>query len=220
MLVEINLLPRKERGKSTLIVIAGIFLALCFLAASFFYWRMHSLNNQIDSISRMTAQTQQIATREQKSVMAFESTDSVKNLESSIDWAEKYSILSVPVMRHLTALLPERGFIQSFSYDETGTLTLTVQFDTSREAAYFLDRLNRDEWIDDAELSSLLAQEQDSTQENTALSSSPDTSASTNNDYMPRYMGQFEIKLNKEMARKNGTVENDEAVAGEGVSGS
>jgi hypothetical protein len=84
-------------------------------------------------------------------------------------------------MQHLTALLPERGFIQSFGYTETGTVTISVQFDNPREAAYFLDSMNKSDWIDKASLSSLNAQAiVDSSASTTQSTATTSTTASVN----------------------------------------
>lgn len=158
-------------------------------------------------------------------------------------------------MQHLTGLLPERGFIQTFAYTEAGTVTISVQFDSAREAAYFLDNLNESEWIDDANLSSLTAKEQEENKEAVPSTgtNSQQTSANVNNqsivvttdpnnpnsiiitpvdpnttaaqnttataqqqpvDVLPRYIGQFEIKFNKETIKKllNKGSEDEEGV--------
>jgi thiol:disulfide interchange protein len=207
--------------------------------------------------------TKKIAEKQSNNTETVEANSSVSQLKSAIEWANDYPIQTIPVMRHLTSLLPERGFIQSFAYTEAGTITLTVQFDSAREAAYFLDNLNESKWIEESSLSSLSAAaalestaettgqtnttntttdsttqtnqnvtDQDSTtnsssqtnadagttveQTNTATTttntntvnnstttSSNTTSKTESDNILPRYTGQFEIKLNKETVKKN-----------------
>jgi hypothetical protein len=179
--------------------------------------------------------------------------------------------------------LPERGFIQSFAYTEAGTISLSVQFDSAREAAYFLDNLNESKWIEESSLSSLAAvAASESTAEtttnttstttdsavqtttptipensnqsvagqnpttnsssqtntnvattgeqtntgstttsnNTTVNSTTTSSSTVNStvsdDILPRYTGQFEIKLNKETVKKNikKSKKNEEGVTG------
>ena len=88
----------------------------------------------------------------QKNSGKNESQMSITLLKNAVEWANNYPIQTIPVMQHLTGLLPERGFIQTFGYTEAGTVTLSVQFDSSREAAYFFDNLNESDWIDEASL--------------------------------------------------------------------
>lgn len=130
-------------------------------------------------------------------------------------------------MNHLTSLLPERGFIQSFAYTEAGTVTISVQFDNAREAAYFLENLKDSDWIEDVSLTSLTATETDSTNnatQTTSTSATGQTTATTNttntgvvangtttttttqpanDNTVPRYLGQFEIKFNKDAIKKS-----------------
>lgn len=157
MLVEINLLPQKEPKKFNFLIILSGLLTLIILVGGFYFWQTQSLKNEITSLDRQISMTKKITDKENKKSERVESVSSVNQLKSAIAWANDYPIQTIPVMRHLTSLLPERGFIQSFGYTESGTVTLTVQFDSAREAAYFLDSLNHSEWIKEASLSSLSA---------------------------------------------------------------
>jgi type IV pilus assembly protein PilN len=214
MLVEINLLPKKERRKSATIAISAIFLIILLITAVFFYWRTQTIKDEINTLTRELKQTQQLTAIEQEKLLSFEANDSVEQLESSINWANEYPILSVPVMRLLTALLPERGFIQSFNYEEIGTITLMVQFDTSREAAYFLDRLNVSKWIQEVDLNTLNAVDESSTTETDGLTTSTTTTVEEENTFLPRYVGEFEIKLDREIVKKASEESTKEADKG------
>lgn len=258
MLVEINLLPQKEpRKKSFFIIITA--MAVIFLSLGTYYFlQIQSTKSDITNVDVQIKQTKDLAAIEEKNANKSESELSITLLKSAVEWANSYPIQTIPVMQHLTGLLPERGFIQTFAYTEAGTVTISVQFDSAREAAYFLDNLNESEWIDDANLSSLTAKEQEETQETapTTVSQgtiSQQTSTSVNNqsivvttdpnnpnsiiitpvdpnttatqettaaaqqqqvDVLPRYIGQFEIKFNKETIKKllNKGSEDEEGV--------
>ena len=170
---------------------------------------------------------------------------SITLLKNAVEWANSYPIQTIPVMQHLTGLLPERGFIQTFGYTEAGTVTLSVQFDSSREAAYFLENLNESDWIDEANLSSLTAQEVEEAEETAATNTTdnqtgndqsninnsfivtldpndpsrfiftpvnPNETETTDtetpkvtdpiNKYVPRYIGQFEVKFTKDTIKQ------------------
>jgi Tfp pilus assembly protein PilN len=258
MLVEINLLPQKEpRKKSFFIIIAA--MAVIFLSLGTYYFlQIQSTKSDIANLDSQIKMTKDLAAIEEKNANKSESELSITLLKSAVEWANSYPIQTIPVMQHLTGLLPERGFIQTFAYSEAGTVTISVQFDSAREAAYFLDSLNESEWIDDANLSSLTAKEQEVTKEaapSTAAQSTggQQTSTSVNNqsivvttdpnnpnsiiitpvdpnataaqetaaadqqqpvDVLPRYIGQFEIKFNKETIKKllNKGSEDEEGV--------
>ena len=272
MLVEINLLPQKEPKKIGFIITLSSLVALLLIVGAFYLWQTNAVKSTIASIDRQISMTKKIAEKENKSTEAVEAASSVNQLKSAIEWANEYPIQTIPVMRHLTSLLPERGFIQSFAYTEAGTISLSVQFDSAREAAYFLDNLNESKWIEEASLSSLSAAAtaestadnstaattsqtnttnssndsttQTTTQTNPSASnqnstattngqtnsttgttgeqttssattsnsntvsssttaSSNTTSKKKNDNILPRYTGQFEIKLNKEVVKKN-----------------
>ncbi|WHY76348.1 hypothetical protein QNH20_19805 [Neobacillus sp. WH10] len=267
MLVEINLLPQKEPKKYNFIITLSCLLVVFVLIAGFYFWQTQSIKDELASIDSQISMTKKITEKEEQKSKRIESSSSVGQLKSAIEWAENYPIQTIPVMRHLTSLLPERGFIQSFGYTEEGTITLTVQFDSAREAAYFLEHLNQSKWIEDASLSSLSAaadtnkttsdgsttgsttnttnqpnttdQNQSTTgqdpngatadagnQTNTAAGTAANqnnnttadpntgnnpsnaattsgTTVSENTNILPRYSGQFEIKLNKAFVKEN-----------------
>ncbi|MFL6556997.1 MAG: PilN domain-containing protein, partial [Bacillus sp. (in: firmicutes)] len=177
MLVEINLLPQKEPKKIGFIITLSSLGAILLLAGAFYLWQTNVAKNEIASLDRQITMTKKIADNANKSTETVAATSSVSQLKSAIEWANEYPIQTIPVMRHLTSLLPERGFIQSFAYTEAGTVSLTVQFDSTREAAYFLDNLNESTWIEESSLISLSVS---AAPESTADSSTTATSGQTN----------------------------------------
>ncbi|EKN65860.1 fimbrial assembly family protein [Neobacillus bataviensis LMG 21833] len=272
MLVEINLLPQKKPKKLSFIISLSSIVVVMILVGAYYLWQINATKSEVASLDRQIAMTKKIAQKEEQNSQTVDSSNSVSQLKNAIEWANEYPIQTIPVMRQLTSLLPERGFIQSFGYTEEGTITLSVQFDSAREAAYFLENLNESEWIEDVSLSSLAAaadpadvtvatttqtnttgttnttnqtettnSNQSTTgqdtngatvdagnQTNTAAgvttgqnnsvnpatntntvnntSTTTTTSSTTvkkNTNILPRYTGQFEIKLNKDFAKEN-----------------
>ncbi|SDM23458.1 Tfp pilus assembly protein PilN [Bacillus sp. OK048] len=246
MLVEINLLPQKEPRKTSFLILVAALTVIFLSLGTYYFLQIQSTKSDIANIDSQIKMTKDLAVIEEKNAQTSHSAMSVTLLKSAVEWANSYPIQTIPVMQHLTGLLPERGFIQTFAYTEVGTVTISVQFDSVREAAYFLENLNESEWIGDANLSSLTAKEQDETKEaapSTASQSTDgqQTSTSLNNqsivvttdpnnpnsiiitpvdpnttavqetstaaqqqqvDVLPRYIGQFEIKFNKETIKK------------------
>jgi type IV pilus assembly protein PilN len=195
MLVEINLLPQKQRKRSTNYRIV-IYLMLAFLVCmSLLYWQVQKYNNEIDQLqAEITSYEQNIATIQQE--MNVESTNSYVELSNAVEWSSKYPIKSVAVLRHLTSLLPERGFLLTYSYTESGALSLTVQFDTKKEAAYYLNWLNDSEWTKEVKLTQLSATQTESNVE-TGLG----TQDILEEEFLPRYTGVFEITLDQDKIR-------------------
>lgn len=229
MLIDINLLPKREHKKYTFFIPFAILLLLITLAAAYYYYQLSTIKTNIDSAGKQLSIVRKMTDQENKKMDNRHSSNSVNQLKDGIAWANSYRVQSVPIMRELTALLPEKGFIQSFKYMESGMVTLTAQFDTQSEAAYYLNSLNRSNWIEGATLTSLNANTENNSasltgQANSTISpdnsgenNSTDTSSQNNlnsgaisidptsqteTDYLPRYIGQFEIELNKEMVRK------------------
>ncbi|ULT55832.1 PilN domain-containing protein [Neobacillus drentensis] len=272
MLVEINLLPQKEPKKFNIIYLSTI-VAVLALISGLYFWQIQSIKSEVDSADKQIAMTKKIAEKEEKSTQTTEVASSASLLKTSVDWATDYPIQTIPVMRHLNSLLPERGFIQSFAYTEAGTVTISVQFDSTREAAYFLESLKESDWIEDASLNSLSATETEQSAANTSAQSTgqtatsaatEQTTASTTNtasqgtvsnqatttvgqtsqintagttinqnntnstntgvgasgtaaattkpdqNILPRYVGQFEIKFNKDAIKESTKEKRDE----------
>ncbi|TWE02554.1 type IV pilus assembly protein PilN [Neobacillus bataviensis] len=178
MLVEINLLPQKEPKKLNIVYLSAI-AAVLILVGGVYFWQIKSVKSDVESVDQQITMTKKNTEKEQQSAQTNEVSTSVVLLKSAVDWADAYPIQTIPVMRHLNSLLPERGFIQSFAYSETGTVTISVQFDSTREAAYFLESLIESEWIEDASLNSLTANESEETTDSATQSTSQNTASGT-----------------------------------------
>jgi type IV pilus assembly protein PilN len=192
LLVEINLLPQKQRKSSTSLRIVLLMALLLILFSLLSFLQVQRFNNQINQLqNNITSYEQSIASIQQDVNSA--STNSYVELSNAVEWAANSPIKSVAVLKHLTSLLPERGFLLTYSYTETGTLSLSIQFDTKKEAAYYLKWLNDSEWIENVRLSSLLSSQNETNGESSLTLNDTETEA-----YLPRYTGNFEITLNRE----------------------
>ncbi|WP_413308476.1 PilN domain-containing protein [Bacillus sp. 1P10SD] len=182
MLVDINLLPQNDPKKINIILISLGLLALFILISGYYFWQTQTIKDKITSLDKKITIIKDITDKEQQNSEIGSSANSVSLLKSAIAWASDYPLQTVPVMQHLTSLLPERGFILSFAYTEAGTVTLTVQFDSAREAAYFLDSLHESKWIEEASLNSLSTTQPETETNaafNTAASNSQVTTSGT-----------------------------------------
>jgi type IV pilus assembly protein PilN len=195
VLVEINLLPQKQQKRSIslrIILFIALAMLLIFLLT---FWQVQKFNNEISKLEANIAHFEQSITSIQQEVNV-ESTNSYVELSNAVEWSLTYPIKSVAVLKHLTSLLPERGFLLTYSYTEAGTLSLTVQFDTKKEAAYYLSWLSDSAWIEEVKLSQLSSSQIETTEE------TPETQGRNETEsYLPRYTGNFEITLNREAIR-------------------
>jgi type IV pilus assembly protein PilN len=194
MLVEINLLPKKEPKNVTFLVIIFSALLILLVAGSVFLWQGSRFDNELASIEKDISTTKQLIKAEEAKQISNQASSSYAELGSAVQWANEEPLKSVPIITHIVALLPQRGFIKTITYAEAGAVSLTVQFDTSRDSAYFLKRLLDSEWVSEANLTSLTIDESEETDADTEI--------------IPRYKGQFEINLNRNFINQEERLKN------------
>jgi type IV pilus assembly protein PilN len=210
VLVEINLLPQKQPRSSTSLKLI-ILMALAFILISLLiFWQVQKNTNEINQLEANIASYEQSITSLQQDVSA-ESTNSYVELSNAVDWSLSYPIKSVAILKHLNSLLPERGFLLSYSYTETGTISLNVQFDTKKEAAYYLKWLNDSEWVEDVKLSQLSSSQIETTEDTAEEGTTAEDMDTETESYLPRYTGSFEITLNREKIKLTEQVEGTES---------
>ncbi|MCH4825627.1 MAG: PilN domain-containing protein [Planococcus sp. (in: firmicutes)] len=154
MLVDINLLPQKEHERPVLLfAILGILLVTILIWATFF------LMAQSQKSEKIEADAEYIQVMTESSVIQAELEAAVgltdeQQLKTTVDWAESYQFDTIPLLSDLSARLPERGFLESFSYTKPNLATITVQFDAARQAAYYLAQLKASDLIQSVQLDS------------------------------------------------------------------
>lgn len=196
MLIEINLLPKKEPRRQGFLFVSLLVLLLAIIGGFVFYWQYTERTAQIEVLDNQIKNVKELSLIEAEKLVIKEDTDSVAELERVVKWAEEYPIETVKVMRHLSALLPDRGFIQSFAYSDGGVVTLGVQFDTSAQSAYYLNALVQSKWISDAKLLSIATEELEEEEESEEKTDLQDENKLNNDPYNPRYIGQYSLQLN------------------------
>jgi type IV pilus assembly protein PilN len=206
VLVDINLLPQNEkRSRRWLYVVIGV-LSVGIIAVMILLILAGTIGKDVDVLTAELQSTKQLRAEKEQSISDFESSDAWVQLESAVSWAESYPIDTVPVLEHLVELLPERGFLKEFTYAEDGRIQLSIQFDTSSEAAYYLTHLKESKYIQDATLSSLATE---------SISENDSQSAVNTETILPRYLGQFEITLNRNEIKKMETEESSDKQGGD-----
>ncbi|WP_223638226.1 PilN domain-containing protein [Planococcus sp. 4-30] len=161
MLVDINLLPQKERDRPAFLIAAIsilfaaviVWVVLAFLAGS------HEREQAVLAAQSLQVASEQAAIRTQ--LEAAQGMNEEQQLKATVDWAESYQFDTVPLLQELVSILPARGFFESFSYTGLDQAILSVQFDTAREAAYYLAQLKASELIESATLDSVAQNEID-----------------------------------------------------------
>jgi type IV pilus assembly protein PilN len=192
MVVDINLLPKKEPKNVVFLISTVIVLLLVMATASFFYVSMQKAEAKINSLTQELKQTRVLQAAEQQKLANVQSLQEVQELEKTVKWAKQYPMKTVLLLRKMTKLLPERGFIMSFSYAEDGAVNVTVQFDTSEEAAYYLKLLSDADFVTDVQLKSLATMKEKSDEE----------SIEAEKNVLPRYLAQYELHVNKDALKQ------------------
>lgn len=164
MLVDINLLPQKERDRpAPLIAAISILVVAVMIWAVFVFLTKSEENEQLV----LAVQSEQVAAEQAVITAQLETAQGMneeQQLKATVDWAESYQFDTVPLLEELVAILPERGFFDSFSYIGLDQATLSVQFDKSREAAYYLAQLKASELIQSVTLDTVAQKEVDTTE--------------------------------------------------------
>jgi type IV pilus assembly protein PilN len=189
MIVEINLLPKKEPKNAAVLVSVAVFTAFLIAAAVVFYVLSARADEQINELEGDLKQIRAMQEIEQQKQKDAQSAQGIKELQEAVQWSENYPLKMVPLLRNMTKLLPERGFMMNFSYEGNGTVTIAVQFDTSEQAAYYLKRLEDAEFVEAVQLKSVSAVN------DTDKNNGQDTEEK---QVVPRYLAQYEIHVRKQ----------------------
>lgn len=207
MLVDINLLPQKERERPVILFAAiGILLVAVIIWAIFFFMAQSQTSQQAAANAEYTqvaAQSAAIRTQLEASI----GLNDEQQLQATVDWAEAYQFDTVPLLDDLVSRLPERGFFDSFSFVQPNLATLTIQFDTSREAAYYLAQLKASELLESAQLDSVMNEELDEDPE-----TNPNTVTTEEIIENPRYLATYSLVYIDERLPEEATVNADGTV--------
>ncbi len=156
MLVDINLLPEKQKKKYSVISIIALLLVCAALVAIFLFYQYEQVRQQANIVQKQIQDTKMLRLMKEQKLTEYTSSSAVSELDGAISWTEDLPIPTVFLIRHLSGLLPERGFVLNFNYNDDGNVNLTVQFDTSQEAAYYLKSLKDSAYIEGINLSSII----------------------------------------------------------------
>ncbi|MGM0864302.1 MAG: hypothetical protein ACQEWF_06485 [Bacillota bacterium] len=118
-LIDINLLPEKEKKSSVFLYGMTIILILFIVSCLIFFFSLRSIQTETERTLGNISQTEQLIEVQQTKLLDSESTGGAKKLEETVEWMNNYPIETVPVLNKLISLLPPRGFIQTFEYSLT-----------------------------------------------------------------------------------------------------
>lgn len=209
MLVDINLLPERDRERSKALI-----LSLVILLSAMLLWLTFFImaNRNADEAERLDARTQEMRLAGAEIRSRMQGTETMadrEQLELTIGWAESYQFPTAPLLRHLVSLLPARGFIIDYTYTGPHTADLSVQFDRYEQAAYYLARLKAATPVESAILNDVSAAP---LEEETDEEGNP---VETDGVVVPRYIAAYTIEFVDPRVPAEGTAE-EPVEAGEG----
>ncbi|MCA1038945.1 fimbrial assembly protein [Bacillus infantis] len=203
MLVDINLLPQKEkRSKAAYISLAAAGLAAVILSVSLYVY-LGSQKEEIEQVETQIAQTNEILEAQRVKLADYESSNSVGELENAISWAKEQPFSMVYILNEVTKLLPERGYITEFEKDEDNKIKQIVQFDTKSQAAYYLNSLLSLGWLDEAILTEAKTTD--------VLKDDDEETSAAEEEILPRYFAAYELQINSSLLKQE--IENKEKEA-------
>ncbi|PLR72789.1 PilN domain-containing protein [Bacillus sp. UMB0728] len=204
MLVDINLLPKKEkRSKAAYISLAAAGLAAVILSVSLYIY-LGSQKEKIEQVETQIAQTNEILEAQRVKLADYESSNSVGELENAISWAKEQPFSVVYILNEVTKLLPERGYITEFEKDEENKIKQIVQFDTKSQAAYYLNSLLSLGWLDEAVLTEAKTTD--------VLKDDDEETSAAEEEILPRYFAAYELQINSSLLKQE--IEEKEAEGG------
>ena len=155
MLVNINLLPQREKRKGSIVILLVISLLVFLVGGGGLYLYYQSLQLKLETAQQQLNTTQKLREIEEKRGSQQVSTSSVEQLEAIVKWAEQEPVSTVAVLHHFISPLPEHGIFLNYQYSGEGTVNITIQFDTIPEVSAYLHRLEEDPVITEAKLSTI-----------------------------------------------------------------
>ncbi|WP_142919139.1 PilN domain-containing protein [Peribacillus saganii] len=194
--MDINLLPQKEKKRSTTLFFVFAFLLIVFAAGAYSWFLYKQLAQENIRLEQQLAYTQKLREVQANTKVESAGQTAAKQLETAIQWAEEYPVSTYLILRHFASLLPERGFILTFSYEDSGNAQCSVQFDSSREAAFYLKSLTDSKLIKEAKLNSLVTEGTE--EENRAQTGT----AGNIETPLPRYIAQYSLTIDKAELKK------------------
>jgi len=203
MLVNINLLPQREKKKGSSVILLAISLLLILAGGGWIYFYSQSLQLKLETAQQQLNTAQKLREIEDQKGSHQVSASSVEQLEAIVKWAEQEPVSTVAVLHHLISPLPEHGLFLNYQYSGEGTVNITIQFDTIPEVSAYLHRLEQDPAIAEAKLTTI-----------TTMSVYPTIAGAQQTEdlakfeeeqrkkYVPRQQAQFQLKLNMDKLKE------------------
>ena len=202
MLPEVNLLPKYERTESLLynVFIVGVILLILMSGIlAYFYFttkselatveeRVESLNHDKELLEASISGMQQVETT---------------NFEDIVAYVDSFSTPTSILVDELITLLPEHGYLSTFTYD-FNTIQIETQFETLPDSSTYVVNLLKSRYLKDVEVNQI-----------STFSLDRETGdLSADYDVIPRYHVDYYLEIDHDSFAGE-EEENEESVSGE-----
>jgi type IV pilus assembly protein PilN len=117
MLVEINLLPRRERvGNAYKAAAAGLIICTV-LGAIAIAVQLYIVKQDLAISRQELEQTKLLQAVEEKKLAQGNAGSAVNDLITAVQSTQQLPVSSVSVLNYFTSLLPKRGFLLDYTYN-------------------------------------------------------------------------------------------------------
>ncbi|WP_243292064.1 hypothetical protein [Bacillus sp. FJAT-47783] len=183
MLIEINLLQKKEPKKpSFLFFIVILILFVASIGITFYYQYVH-LQKEVVQIQNqvVTLEAERIELEKKRKTVSTSNEESIRQLESFVESAKSYQLNTIDLLNRLTAHLPPSSVFVEFHLAEN-IVTVSIQIEKEVDAGFYYRHLYDEPWTDDVKLLQVEAIRTDETDNHNTLS---------------EYIATFEVTINK-----------------------
>ncbi|WP_226535977.1 PilN domain-containing protein [Fictibacillus halophilus] len=189
MLVDINLLPIKEKTSltSTILIIVAVIMLLG--ATTWLGLDYYVSTGKLQEKERLLQQEKLIVQTEQKREQANRVIDSAPLVEK-IEYIQGKEIAAADLLQHLVALLPERGYFMKYEYQDKKTVNIEVRFDTLADTSHYLHELTNSPYLTEAAIEKM------ETTNFEEINEGKDMTAFEN--ILPRYHSLYKIEFQKD----------------------
>lgn len=193
MIVDINLLPKKEKKDISWLVVFVIILLL-LLAAIVSFRQLYQLQQREVAALRTEWMNTQFISEQLSQQLDEEVKSANEQLREIITVVEGQLLPTTVILDHLVSQLPERGFFQSFDFFFPNEVKIVVQFDQWQEVAQFQHSLTASPLFQEVNLLSITTDEWD-------------VNEGEKGSYLPRYTASMLLAVNRQVLKEMGDME-------------
>ena len=158
MVPNINLLPKSDKRRSESNLLYIVLGAVAVLGLAFMAWQYISAGSQLKDVQAQQSNLQtELAALEQQ-YAALITVVPQGSIEESVTFVERVSYPVSPLIDETAELLPDNTYLTNYSFSE-GAVTLAIDFESLKDVAEYVSKLEASSYFTDAQLSTVSAKE-------------------------------------------------------------